>query len=99
MIDGFLALYLFMLAAGLPVIATAVGGIDEIFGPTADQLVPPSDSAALNRAMQAVLDAPEAAAAEAEVRLRHVRAGFSLALMTDRIESLYRDVLAARLSN
>lgn len=86
-------------AAGLPVIATDVGGIAEIFGPAASQLVPASDSAALRRAMQAVLDNPIAAASEAQARLQHIRAGFSMALMADRIEALYRDVLAARLSN
>lgn len=86
-------------AAGLPVVATNVGGIAEIFGPTAPALVAPSDSAALRRAMQSVLDNPVAAASEAQQRLRHIRAGFSIALMTDRIEALYRDVLAARLSN
>jgi glycosyltransferase involved in cell wall biosynthesis len=86
-------------AAGMPVIATTVGGIAEIFGPTADQLVPPADSGALRRAMQAVLDDPDAASAAAAARLVHVRAGFSVALMVDRIEALYRDVLARRLSN
>lgn len=85
-------------AAGIPVIATAVGGIAEIFGPTAERLVPPADSGALRRAMQAVLDDPSAAAAEAAARLVHVRAGFSMHLMADRIEALYRDVLARRLS-
>ena len=34
-------------AAGLPIIATNVGGIPEIFGPDADELVPPGDPAAL----------------------------------------------------
>ena len=34
-------------AAGLPIIATNVGGIPEIFGPDAGDLVPPGDPAAL----------------------------------------------------
>ncbi len=85
-------------AANIPVIATSVGGISEIFGPTADKLVPPADSGALRRAMQAVLDDPASAAAEADARLAHVRAGFSAVLMADRIEVLYREVLAKRLS-
>jgi glycosyltransferase involved in cell wall biosynthesis len=34
-------------AAGVPIIATAVGGVPEIFGPQADALIPPEDVAAL----------------------------------------------------
>lgn len=86
-------------AAGIPVISTTVGGIAEIFGPTADRLVPPADSGALQRAMQGVLDNPAAAAAEASARLAHVRSSFSVAVMTDQIETLYREVLARRLSS
>jgi len=83
-------------AAGRPVIATKVGGIPEIFGPTAGSLVPPADAPALRRAMQAAMDDPVAADAEMRVRLDHIRAGFSLAHMADQIEALYRQVLAAR---
>ena len=80
-------------AAGLPVIATQVGGIPEIFGPTAAHLVPPGNSAALGEAMQAALTDPAAAAREAQARLVHVRAQFSIDHMADAIESLYRRVL------
>ncbi|HHY50322.1 MAG TPA: glycosyltransferase family 4 protein, partial [Alphaproteobacteria bacterium] len=83
-------------AAGLPVIATRVGGIPEIFGPTADSLVPPADTAGLRAAMQAALDAPQAARREAEARLAHIRSEFSIARMTDAIEALYRQLLAGR---
>jgi len=83
-------------SANRPVIATDVGGIREIFGPTADRLVPAADTPALARAMQAFLDDPEAAAREAAVRLAHIRAGFSVSRMTGRIEALYREALAKR---
>ena len=83
-------------AAGRPVIATDVGGIREIFGPTASSLIPAADTPALARAMQAFLDNPEAAAEEAETRLAHIRAGFSVAHMTSRIEALYREALDTR---
>lgn len=83
-------------AAGLPVIATRVGGVAEIFGPTAASLVPPGDSAALRTAMQAVLDDPARAVREAEARLAHVRSEFSAVRMAGSIEALYRDVLATR---
>jgi glycosyltransferase involved in cell wall biosynthesis len=83
-------------AAGLPVIATQVGGIPEIFGPTAGSLVPPADSAALRMAMQRAIDAPKAAHAETEARLAHIKAEFSVQRMTDAIEALYRQVLDRR---
>ncbi|MCR6672913.1 glycosyltransferase family 4 protein [Devosia ginsengisoli] len=81
-------------AARLPVITTNVGGIPEIFGPTAASLVPAGDAAALGAAMQRVLDDPGAAEVEMLTRLAHIESRFSLATMTDAIEALYRTVLA-----
>jgi glycosyltransferase involved in cell wall biosynthesis len=81
-------------AARLPVIATAVGGIPEIFGPTSARLVPAGDPAALSAAMQQALDHPQAAQAEMRERLAHIESQFSLGTMTDSIEALYRSVLA-----
>jgi glycosyltransferase involved in cell wall biosynthesis len=83
-------------AGGVPVLSTRVGGIPEIFGPTAKSLVPPADIAALKVAMQRALDDPRAAQAEAASRLDHIRSQFSLAQMTDAIEALYREALADR---
>ena len=48
-------------AAGRQVIATSVGGIAEIFGPTSYVLVPPRNAAALRAALQRALDDPEGA--------------------------------------
>src|SRR5258708_2151425 len=42
-------------AAGLPIIATDVGGIPEIFGPDAGDLVHPNDPTALANAIAAAL--------------------------------------------
>jgi glycosyltransferase involved in cell wall biosynthesis len=83
-------------AAGRPVIATAVGGIGEIFGPTAGSLVPPADAEALRSAMAKALAAPEQAAREAALRLEHVKASFSLAHMVDQIEAQYRAAIDKR---
>lgn len=80
-------------AARLPVISTRVGGISEIFGPTAPSLVPAGDAAALRRAMQTALDDPAAADAEMEQRLDYVRENFSLERMAGQIEALYQSVL------
>jgi glycosyltransferase involved in cell wall biosynthesis len=83
-------------AAALPVISTQVGGIAEIFGPTANSLIPAADTQALQAAMQTALDNPAAARAEAMERLKFIRAGFSVAHMTEQIEALYRLALDAR---
>lgn len=83
-------------AAGLPVIATDVGGVGEIFGPTANSLVPAANSEALAVAMAGFLNDPVGAAAEAQARLAFIKAGFSIAHMTDQIETLYYERLAAR---
>jgi len=81
-------------AARLPVIATRVGGIPEIFGPTAGSLVPPGDADSLRAAMQAALDDPVAAQSEMRARLAYIENRFSLATMTADIEALYRTLTA-----
>jgi glycosyltransferase involved in cell wall biosynthesis len=75
-------------AAALPVIATAVGGIAEIFGPDADALIPAGNPRVLADAIQAALASPQETADRA-IRLQsRVREHFSVARMTG-------DVLAA----
>ena len=76
-------------AARVPVITTRVGGIPEIFGPTAASLVPAGDVGALRGAMQGALDDPEAATAEVTVRADYISHRFSLSRMTGEIEAIY----------
>ena len=83
-------------SAGRPVIATDVGGIREIFGPTASKLLPSANAEALRQAMQAYMDDPVGAERDMQLRLEFVRSRFSVDHMTDQIEALYRQVLAAR---
>jgi len=83
-------------SAARPVIATDVGGVKEIFGPTAGSLLPPADTPALRRAMQRFLDDPAAAEAEMVQRLDYIRDRFSLRHMVDQIEALYRQALSTR---
>ncbi|MEO5808150.1 glycosyltransferase family 4 protein [Devosia sp.] len=80
-------------AANLPVISTQVGGIGEIFGPTASSLVPPNNAVALRAAMQRFLDDPAVARTEMQMRLAHVSAEFSVARMAGSIEALYYGLL------
>jgi glycosyltransferase involved in cell wall biosynthesis len=81
-------------AAELPVIATRVGGIPEIFGPTAASLIAPNDVAALRTAMQAALDHPEIAAAEMRQRLSYIAEHFAVDTMVGAIEALYLNAVA-----
>lgn len=80
-------------AAGMPLIASRVGGIPEIFGPTSPSLVPVGDVEALARAMQGFIDDPAKANLEGYDRLAHVSERFSLSRMTDQIEALYFKLL------
>ena len=83
-------------AARLPVIATRVGGIPEIFGPTAASLVPAGDVLALRTAMQAALDEPERTAGETATRADFIAEQFSLARMTGAIEAIYLRLAAGQ---
>lgn len=81
-------------AAGLPLIATAVGGMAEILGADAGLLVAPGDADALAAALVRRLDDP-AATADAATRLRsRIAAGFSVAAMTDGVLAGYEEALA-----
>jgi glycosyltransferase involved in cell wall biosynthesis len=83
-------------SAGRPVLSTNVGGIGEIFGPTSASLFPAADTAALRKAMQGFMNDPQAAMAEAAIRLDYIRPRFTIVHMADQIEALYRQVLAKR---
>jgi glycosyltransferase involved in cell wall biosynthesis len=83
-------------AAGMPIIATEVGGVPEIFGPHAGHLIPPDDVAALVAAMREVLvDPGQAQLVAQEVRAR-VRAEFSVDTMVDGGLAAYREALSLR---
>jgi glycosyltransferase involved in cell wall biosynthesis len=82
-------------AAGVPLIATDVGGIPEIFGPLSAHLVPPRDAAALAGAMEAALTDLDATRTIA-MRLRsRVAEHFSASRMVAEIDVFYTK-LAAR---
>jgi glycosyltransferase involved in cell wall biosynthesis len=83
-------------AAGMPIIATEVGGVPEIFGPHAVHLIPPDNIAALVEAMRgAVTDPGESQRVAQQVRAR-VRAEFSLATMVEGGLAAYREALVLR---
>ena len=84
-------------AAGLPILATRVGGIPEIFGPeAAANLVAANDVRALARAIGAALDTPGQIKRVAQLVKSRVRSEFSLAAMVDGGLAAYREAIAMR---
>jgi glycosyltransferase involved in cell wall biosynthesis len=79
--------------AGVPVVATAVGGVPDVLTSQEAILVPSEDPEALARAIERVLDDPDQArqrARRAERRLRHE---FDQEEWLDAYEDLYRTLL------
>ncbi len=83
-------------AAGMPIIATRVGGIPEIFGPESDQLIAADDVDALAGAIRDALDAPAQVSRIAQLVKARVRQEFSLAAMVDGGLTAYREAIAMR---
>ncbi len=85
-------------AAGLPIVATRVGGNHEVVREEdGGILVPPRDSAALGKAMLGLMELPEEERSSIGGRGReHVRNTYSLSRNVDGWENLYNEVLARK---
>jgi glycosyltransferase involved in cell wall biosynthesis len=83
-------------AAGMPIIATRVGGIPEIFGPQACLLIPADDVAALAGAIAAALDNPAELWRVARAINARVREDFSVRAMVEGGLAAYREAIAAQ---
>lgn len=81
-------------AAGVPMIASNVGGIPEIFGPFTDGLVRPGDPDALAAAIATTLDNPASAHERAKLLRERVFSHFSQRAMVDGVLAAYRDAFA-----
>ena len=91
--------YVVLEAAGaqVPMIATNVGGIPEIFGPYADRLIPCDDVARLAGAMMDELHGDARARSRRAAELAgYVGLNFSISRMADAVISGYRDALRVR---
>jgi glycosyltransferase involved in cell wall biosynthesis len=82
-------------ACGAPMIATAAGGIPEIFGPYSDRLVKPGDAPALADAMQRLRSNPAQAHQDAQQLREYVHARFGLNSMVERTLAFYERVQSA----
>ncbi|SDR56860.1 Glycosyltransferase involved in cell wall bisynthesis [Rhizobiales bacterium GAS113] len=83
-------------AARIPLIATKVGGVPEIFGPFASMLLPRDDPQALADAIECRLGASsEQLAGEAAALAAFVEKRFSVDAMADGVISAYREVVTA----
>ena len=77
------------MAAGVPAVASRVGGVPEAAPPGAARLVPPGDPAELTAAIAALLDDPDAAREQAARARAHVEAHASPAVMAARTLAVY----------
>jgi glycosyltransferase involved in cell wall biosynthesis len=85
-------------AAGLPIVATRVGGNQEVVQEgVSGFLVPPSDDQALAAAMLRLMALPEAERRAMGARGHdHVRQNYGLGRVVDRYEAIYREVLSKK---
>lgn len=86
------------IAAGMPVLATNVGGIPEIIAEPYGPLLPPGDAAALSAAMADVLDRPDLARMKADGLREAIRRSFTIEVMATAITAFYRDAGASQLA-
>jgi glycosyltransferase involved in cell wall biosynthesis len=81
-------------AAGMPIIATRVGGIPEIFGSQSSRLLPPGNAAALAAAIGVALTDPAELERSAAIIRARVRSQFTIDAMVDGGLAGYREALA-----
>ncbi|QGM99787.1 glycosyltransferase family 4 protein [Methylocystis parvus] len=84
-------------SAQIPLVATNVGGMAEIFGPYADRLIEPDDPVILADALERLLAEPqEKRAHDAQTLADHVASRFSVSKMAGDVIDGYRAALMAR---
>jgi glycosyltransferase involved in cell wall biosynthesis len=94
LVEGFPLSVLEAMAAGVPVVATDIGGTREaVAHEQTGLLVPARDPVALAAAMRRVMDQPEEAAGRASLARDRVRSEFSAAAVAGRVMNVYESVL------
>lgn len=84
------------MAAGVPVVASKLGGLPELVG--AARCVPPNDPAALAARMTALWEAPDLRRAEGDELIARARARYSEPAYLERLLALYASADAGRLA-
>ncbi len=82
------------MAAGKPVISTAVGGVPELVGGGCGLLVPPRDARALSKAMSYTLEDAGARLSIGKASAARALQRFELGVMTQAYEDLYERLVA-----
>jgi glycosyltransferase involved in cell wall biosynthesis len=82
------------MAAGKPIICTAVGGVPELVEGGCGLLVPPRDVQALSKATSYMLESPKARTSMGEASARRAVERFDLRVMTEAYEDLYKELIA-----
>jgi glycosyltransferase involved in cell wall biosynthesis len=95
--EGLPLVLLEAMIAGVPVLATAVGGVPDVVEDRRDALlVPPNDVPALADALIAVLDDAQLAARLCNAAQRRALAEYTPDAMAQRVGAVYREMLTAR---
>jgi len=94
--EGFGLILAEAMAAGLPVVASNVGGIPEVLAGTDSVMVPPDDPDALREAVLTTFHRSLKEATEAVEKGRKRAEDFRIGKRTDAIIALFEDVLAGR---
>lgn len=84
------------MAAGVPVVATGVGGVPDVLTSEEAILVPPEDTRALAEAIRSVVQDPEAAARRAAAASRRLEASYGLEGWLDSYERVYDEITERR---
>jgi glycosyltransferase involved in cell wall biosynthesis len=83
------------MGAGVPIVATRVGGVPDVVSPAEATLVAPNDPVALAAAIRAVYCDPTAGRQRAELARKRVRTDFTPSPWVDRYAAIYRLVNGA----
>jgi glycosyltransferase involved in cell wall biosynthesis len=78
------------MAAGVPIVATRVGGVPDMVSPAEGVLVPPDDPIALAAEIRRACADPAAAARRASAARARLQRDFGIAPWLDRYETVYR---------
>jgi glycosyltransferase involved in cell wall biosynthesis len=83
-------------AAGIPAVATTIGGVADVVRPETGILVPPGDEAALASAIVRLADDRDLRDRMGRSARAHVRGRYSVERLLEDIDALYRDLVDAR---